>query len=438
VNLTSGPFTPPEAAIRMQVTTRDGLRLNAEAHGPQGSGVPSVVLIHGNTCSIPFWAPVIRALRGDLRIVVYDQRGHGGSDIPGDGGYSADALAGDLAAVLEQTIPAGEQAVLAGHSMGGMAIMAAARHESVISRVSGALLASTGCADLIAGALIIPFGGFVPPFAVALQQWLLTSAAPLGPVTPLSRTALRYLTLGPRASAEAEAANADIIQASDRRARAAWGHVLATLDVTDGARQLDVPAHVLVGTADLLTPPAQARRLARLLPRCEGVTELAGIGHMTPLEAPLAVAELIRKLVAGSGPEQPASLEPPRALGRPAHATCPWPCSPRPASAAAEVRSEVSSTTARRRGSMRFIPIAARSSGPGVSTVTRTPRERSTWASLSRAWVMSQRRRRSSRSCGLRGRPGATLAIGASTKTSSRPARARTPRDVGDRTPPST
>jgi pimeloyl-ACP methyl ester carboxylesterase len=302
-----GPFTPPDAAISMQATSRDGVRLNIEVHGPQDAGVPNVVLIHGNVCSIPFWAPVIRALRDDLRVVVYDQRGHGGSDIPGDDGYSTEALADDLAAVLEQTIPAGEKAVLAGHSMGGIAIMAAAPRESVLSRVSGALLASTGCADLIAGALIIPFGGFLPLHAVAVQQWVLTSAVPLGPVTPLSKAVLRYMTLGPGASAELEAVNADIIHASDRRARAAWGHVMATLDITDSARRLDVPAHVLVGTADLLTPPAHARRLAELLPRCDGVTQLPGIGHMTPLEAPQVVAELIRKLAAESEHSQPSA-----------------------------------------------------------------------------------------------------------------------------------
>ena len=302
-------FTPPAAARRMWVTSRDGVQLNVEAHGPQDTREPTVVLIHGNTCSIPFWAPVIRALRDELRIVVYDQRGHGGSDAPGRGGYSADALVDDLAAVLEQALPAGGKAVLAGHSMGGTAIMAAASRSDVISRVSGALLASTACADLITEALIVPFGGMVPPFAAAAQHWLLTSAAPLEPFFPLSRAVLSYLTLGPDASAEVAAVNAAVIQACDRRTRAAWGQVLATLDVTDGVRLLDVPTHVLVGSADRLTPPAHASRIAELLPRCEGLTQLPRIGHMTPLEAPEVVAELIRKLAAERGQAgRPASL----------------------------------------------------------------------------------------------------------------------------------
>jgi pimeloyl-ACP methyl ester carboxylesterase len=48
----------------MMVTSQDGARLHVEIHGPDDAGVPTVVLVHGWTCSIPLWAPVIEALRG--------------------------------------------------------------------------------------------------------------------------------------------------------------------------------------------------------------------------------------------------------------------------------------------------------------------------------------------------------------------------------------
>jgi pimeloyl-ACP methyl ester carboxylesterase len=293
-------LVPPEPVSRTWAASRDGTRLHVEIHGRPAGAAPTVLLVHGWTCSIPFWAPVIRALRDSFRVVAYDLRGHGRSDHGEPGGSSVRALADDLEAVLDHTLPRGQQAVLAGHSMGGMAIMAAAQRESVLSRVGGVLLASTGASNLIADALAVPFGAFIPPF-VMLQHWLLTSAAPLGPISPLTRPMLGYLTLGPDAPAELATVNADIIAACDRRARAAWGHVLASLDVADGARRLDVPAQILVGSADRLTPPVHARRLARLLPQVAGLTELPGIGHMTPLEAPGMVTELIRKLVADTG-----------------------------------------------------------------------------------------------------------------------------------------
>jgi len=289
-----GYLEPPEPALRTQVTSGGGVQLNVETHGPQRPSAPTIVLIHGWTCSIAFWAPVIRALRGQFRVVAYDQRGHGGTEHPGDAGCSIEALADDLEAVLHETVPVGGRAVLAGHSMGGMAIMAAAPRQPVLDRVGGVLLASTGAANLLGEALAIPLAGFVPAL-VAAQHWLITSAAPLGPV---SQPMISYLTLGPDAPAELAAVNAAIIQGCDRRARAAWGHVLARLDVTAGLVRLDVPTRVLVGQADRLTPPVHARQLARHLPRLAGLTELPGVGHMTPLEAPEVVAGLIRELAA--------------------------------------------------------------------------------------------------------------------------------------------
>jgi pimeloyl-ACP methyl ester carboxylesterase len=247
---------------------------------------------------------VIRALRDEIRVVAYDQRGHGASDTPRCDGWSIEALASDLAAVLDWALRPGQKAVLAGHSMGAMVVMAVAPQERVLSRTSGALLASTGASNLFAEGFYLPFTRSIPPL-VALQNWLLRSAVPLGGlVSYLSRMLLSYLTLGPDAPAEVGAVNAAIIQACDRRARGSWGRILGSLDVTVGASALDVPTHVLVGTADRLTPPVQASRIARLLPRCEGVTELPGIGHVTPLEAPDVVAELIRKLAAAEPAER--------------------------------------------------------------------------------------------------------------------------------------
>lgn len=67
------------------------------------------------------------------------------------------------------------------------------------------------------------------------------------------------------------------------------------LDVEVGA--LKTPTAVIAGTSDRLTPVVHARRIAAALPECLGLTELAGIGHMTPIEAPEAVTERIRELV---------------------------------------------------------------------------------------------------------------------------------------------
>ncbi|TXS36336.1 alpha/beta fold hydrolase, partial [Streptomyces sp. OR43] len=62
-------------------------------------------------------------------------------------------------------------------------------------------------------------------------------------------------------------------------------------------RELRVPTAVIAGTDDRLTPPVHARALAAALPDCLGLTELTGMGHMTPVEAPETVTAKIRELV---------------------------------------------------------------------------------------------------------------------------------------------
>jgi pimeloyl-ACP methyl ester carboxylesterase len=58
---------------------------------------------------------------------------------------------------------------------------------------------------------------------------------------------------------------------------------------------IDVPAIVLVGERDAVTPPPVARSLAAGLPRAE-LRVVPGAGHLTPLEAPEAVAAALGDL----------------------------------------------------------------------------------------------------------------------------------------------
>jgi pimeloyl-ACP methyl ester carboxylesterase len=294
----------PEPRVRLRPRSTGGIHLNVEIHGPDAA--PTVVLIHGWTCSIPFWAPVISALRHDLRIVAYDLRGHGASDIPEPGQHSVQALVDDLTTVLDATLRPGkgqeddkddadEKAILVGHSMGAMTIMAAALRPSIMSRTRAALLTSTGFTELTATSRIFPFVRS-PKWRTRATRRFMGSKLPLGPVNPLSRSMFKYGTLGPQASKQLATYNASIIHACTRHERAAWGQVLDHLELSDAVRHLDVPTQVLVGTVDRLTPPIHAHRIVESLPRCEGLTELPGIGHMTPLEAPDVVVDLIRKL----------------------------------------------------------------------------------------------------------------------------------------------
>ena len=287
-----GRYAPPVPARELTVTAADGARIHVEVHGPEGA--PAVVLAHGWCCSTSFWAAQVRELAADHRVIAYDQRGHGRS--PANPAYGTEPLADDLEAVLEATLAPGERTVIAGHSMGGMTVMAAATRSAVREHVAAVLLCSTGSSRLVASATVVPLGeGRVRTW---LTRRILGSRAPLGPVTPLARRILRYGTMGPGSGPDMIEACARIVHACPRRVRHGWSRVLDLLDLDHGVRELRMPVEVVVGTADRLTPPVQARALAAALPNCVGLTELEGLGHMTPVEAPELVTGKIRALAA--------------------------------------------------------------------------------------------------------------------------------------------
>lgn len=292
-------FSAPEPTERLRVASADGTQLNVEVHGP--AGAPTVVLIHGWTCNIAFWAPVIKALRSEptqLHVVAYDQRGHGGSETPGKGRYSVPILVEDLAAVLDATLPEREQAVLVGHSMGGMTVMAAAGHDAILARMAGAVLCSTGFHRLPESSCVVPGLRRLPKANRAAHRLLLSSSLPTGPVTPVNRAMFKHTALGPKADKVVQSANARIIAACLPKPRAAWGRVLSELDVSEQVIKLDVPTSVVFGTKDRLTPAsAHAQEIADALPKFQGLTTLTGLGHMTPMEAPDVVASVIRQRV---------------------------------------------------------------------------------------------------------------------------------------------
>ncbi|WP_318203077.1 alpha/beta hydrolase [Streptomyces sp. SCL15-4] len=294
------PCAPPVPARTLTAVSADGARLHVEVHGPEDA--PAVVLSHGWTCSTAFWAAQIRDLAAGHRVIAYDQRGHGRS--PASPVCTTEALADDLEAVLAATLAPGEKAVIAGHSMGGMTVMAAAGRAGFQEHAAAVLLCSTGSSRLVAESRVVPWR------AGRARTWLtgrvLGSRAPLGPVTPVAMSILKYATMGAGCAPDRVRACARIVHACPRAVRHAWSEVLATLDLEDGVRRLAVPTAVLCGTSDRLTPPVHARALAAALPHCLGLTELTGVGHMTPIEAPETVTGRIRDLVGtyvtGAGP----------------------------------------------------------------------------------------------------------------------------------------
>ena len=284
-----------------QVTTTDGLRLHAEVDelapyssgsgGRRRTGV-TVVLVHGFAMTLDCWHYQREALRGRHRVVLYDQRSHGRSERSPREDATIEQLGRDLASVLEQ-LTGDEPVVLAGHSMGGMSIVALAEQHPELfgDKVVGAALISTTAGSLHTHRV--------------LSRWIPDSlgrrVVERGLVVASQRQRLLEL-VRKRGSAVAFAVIREFAF-GDGDVPAAWVEFLdreiaaVPLDVLVSFipqfDQLDkfhvveafgeVPTWIMCGTKDKLTSIGHSRKLHSRIPGSR-LVELRGGGHMTLFE----------------------------------------------------------------------------------------------------------------------------------------------------------
>jgi pimeloyl-ACP methyl ester carboxylesterase len=289
---------PPSRTV--PVRAPDGTRLHTQVFGPQ-DGYP-LVLAHGITCAIRVWAYQIAELATDYRVIAFDARGHGRSGLPRRGGYSLTHLASDVDAVLEATLAPGERAVIAGHSMGGMAIAAWSdqyRHQ-VEARADAVALINTTTGDLLREVRLLP----VPaPFAAVrvLGARALVDIFGSFSVPPAVRRATRemisMLAVGADAEPEVGKLIYDLFNATSPAGRGGCGKALV-----DGLGRrhislagLTVPTLVIGSERDRLTPLVQSRRIAAAAPNLVELVVLPG-GHCSMLERPAEVNRELRAL----------------------------------------------------------------------------------------------------------------------------------------------
>ncbi|WP_163802251.1 alpha/beta fold hydrolase [Mycolicibacterium anyangense] len=294
-----GPQLPPGRTVNVRAA--DGTRLHTEVFGPE-DGYP-IVLAHGITCALRVWHEQINDLSRDHRVIAYDHRGHGRSGLPHRSAYSLDHLAGDLDAVLAATLRPGERAVIAGHSMGGIAISSwAERHcERVTERADAVALINTTTGDLLEeiNLLRVPtvFAGGRSLAAKRMIQ-AFGGAPLLRGAQPGSRWFVTLMAVG----ADADPAVAEFIHelfaTTPPSGRGAWARVLVE---QMGPRHIDlsgltVPTLVIGSTNDRLLPMCQARKIAAAAPNLVDLVEVPG-GHCAILEHPETVNGHLRALV---------------------------------------------------------------------------------------------------------------------------------------------
>ncbi len=267
-----------DGARPFKVEQADGAVLDGVVAGPDTG--PVVVLSHCWTGTRATWEPVAaRLVAAGCRVVLYDQRGHGASTM-GTATPTVDRLGEDLAAVLE-TVDA-RDAVVAGHSMGGMAAQALAvvRPDVVAGRVRALVLAGTAGFGVAAGVLAAPVR--LVTGHPGVERLL---AGPFGP-------ALTRGAVGRRPRQAHLVATRDAFLSLPGDVRRQFLTALQAMDFRAGLAGVAVPTTVVVGSRDLMTPPRLGRALAAAIPGAR-LVEVPGAGHMLPYEEPDLLAEII-------------------------------------------------------------------------------------------------------------------------------------------------
>ncbi|MBW8752023.1 MAG: alpha/beta fold hydrolase [Propionibacteriales bacterium] len=283
--------------------TFDGLELDVRTYGPEDVAV-SVVLAHCWTLNQEDWHYQVRALQREfghrIRIVTWDHRGHGASELAPKSSCTIDNLARDMADVIEQHAPQG-RLVLAGHSIGGMTTMALAEQRpELFDRVVGAVFVATSSGELDTVTLGLPeMGSFLRaqiPRMLAFRSRTLTKRARRRAPIIERRVVSRFLFGRPLRLADA-ALTVDGIISCSAATMVGFYEDFMEHDRIDALKVLDgVPTKVLVGSRDVLTPPAHARRIAD---HVEGatLTVVPDAGHMLPLERDELVSETLADLI---------------------------------------------------------------------------------------------------------------------------------------------
>jgi pimeloyl-ACP methyl ester carboxylesterase len=291
------------------VRTADGVGLHVEEFGP-ADGYP-IVLTHGITCAVRVWHEQINDLSRDYRVIAFDHRGHGKSDVPRHpSAYSLDHLAADLDAVLAGALRPGERAVIAGHSMGGMAIASwAERHpDSVRERADAVALINTTIGDLLEEIQLLRVPQIFAMVRVILARQLIRtfgSAPVFWGAQPGSRWFVQMMGVGYDADPAIADFVHDLFATTPRLGRGAWARVLVD---SIGSRHIDisglqVPTVVIGSSKDRLLPMSQARKIAAALPNLVDLVEVPG-GHCAILEHSHLVNEQLRMLAEGGLAEQ--------------------------------------------------------------------------------------------------------------------------------------
>jgi len=220
----------------------NGTKLYYRIDGAANSAAPWLVLSNSLGSDVSMWSPQVVAFSKHFRVLRYDTRGHGRSDVP-PGPYTIEQLTQDVIGLMDHV--GIERAHFAGVSMGGLTgVGLGARFANRIDRlVLCNTAAKIGTPEVWEPrAARTRAEGLLPLAEAVLARWYTPQFMERNPLVIAQARDVLVHTEG-----EGYAANCDAINATDLRGE---------------ARSIKAPTLVISGTHDLAATPAQGRELA--------------------------------------------------------------------------------------------------------------------------------------------------------------------------------
>lgn len=260
----------------MQIKT-PRLTFNCQIEGP--ADATPVMFSNSLGANVSMWQPQAAALAGEYRVIRYDQRGHGATEVP-TAPYDMTALVEDAVALMDAL--ALDRVHFVGLSLGGMTALGLALAHS-------ARLRSITAANCVAR---------VPPAGHALWDERARIAREQG-MTPLVAPSLeRWFTAATRSERADELAwVGPMIAATPVAGYVAACGALKTLDYLDQLARITVPTLFIAGTHDA-GAPIEAMRDMHARVNGSTLVEL-DTAHVSNLEQPAAFTAALSSFLRG-------------------------------------------------------------------------------------------------------------------------------------------
>jgi pimeloyl-ACP methyl ester carboxylesterase len=260
----------------MSTTMLEGVRL---AYDVEGAGEP-LLLIQGLGYGRSGWGPAHGLLTERFRVVTFDNRGSGESDMP-PGPYTTAQLAGDALAVLDAAEV--DSVHVIGLSLGGMVA------QELVLAQPGRVRKLVLCSTTPGGATAFP----MPEQTVALM----TRAPDLDPKEALRRFVVNALAPDPPAELVQEIVAYRVANPPDPAGWWALAGAGAAHDALGRLGAIRAPTLIVHGTADNVVDVRNARVLADAIEDAR-LELFEGVGHLLPWERPREFTALVEEFLA--------------------------------------------------------------------------------------------------------------------------------------------